>query len=348
MPQPNKRPQATISATPRNGVMGSLADALLMANSGIDKNSQNMQQAGLPDPLGMLKELLSAPAIANTLNSISYGSDLTTGKGFTTQMNPDTRDALLAVLPGANILRSPAVLNRASKLGSKYADVMMTRQPAFVNIEATGPKILQRANETPLGLQLSDVRYQMAQQGARKKNMAMADSDVTIGQGVWVDPKNGTEEFNRVYSQNIGRLPESDIANNQNLKSYAESMGSDLQQIGVGAGRFSEMPFGLGKEFSTGVKYDAVSPQAVIDAGRTINPTGGIVSATPDGGMVAFPNYDSQMTPKDIVEALSELNMKPKFGKFNGAYFETDFDTKGIPQGNYMRGVDMRIKKAGY
>ena len=80
-------------ATPRNYLTGLLADAAGGLNNFASK------PFGYNNPPGnMLAGLLGIPAIANTLNELSYGGSLTTGKGMTTKPKADTADAALGLL----------------------------------------------------------------------------------------------------------------------------------------------------------------------------------------------------------------------------------------------------------
>lgn len=85
--------QDTLSATPRNEYLGALAD--LIAQSYAPERTQQMQ--------GVAK-FLSAPAISQTLDRLSYGEPLTTGAGGlggTTRVRPEALEAAMAVAPAA-------------------------------------------------------------------------------------------------------------------------------------------------------------------------------------------------------------------------------------------------------
>lgn len=87
-----------IRATPRqNQILGLLADRLKQA-----------QQFGAKPfgyenpPVEMLMNLLGVPAVQQTLERISYGEPLTTGKGMTTQVRPEAMEAAMTLLPMAS------------------------------------------------------------------------------------------------------------------------------------------------------------------------------------------------------------------------------------------------------
>ena len=240
----------------------------------------------------------------------------------------------LAAYPGAR-----SIARDASKA---YAQKTMPYRNITTNIESTSPNLLQNVENSPLGLQMSDERFNAALQGAREKGLLMADSPVTKTQGVWVDPESGIGEFNRVYAQNVGKLKSNkNIQGSEELKSYAESMGGDLEQWGVGANRFSPLPFGINKEAANSIKYNNVTNEQIIEAGKKINPKGGVVSATPDGGMVVF-DPDGILSAKDINNIVGIK--KPQYGLLDSAYF----DTSKATQGEYMKDLDSLIKNMGY
>lgn len=88
-----KEQQDTISPTPRNAVLGGLADLLAAASS--PERTQQMQG---------LASFLSIPAVATTLDRLSYGEPLTTGSGGlggTTRIRPEALEAAMAVAPMA-------------------------------------------------------------------------------------------------------------------------------------------------------------------------------------------------------------------------------------------------------
>lgn len=76
-----------LSATPRNSLLGMLADTAKASYS--PQRTQQMQG---------LMQFFGAPDVAATLDRLSYGEPLTTGKGFTTQMRPETVGALMAAI----------------------------------------------------------------------------------------------------------------------------------------------------------------------------------------------------------------------------------------------------------
>ena len=97
----------SISATPRNRLMGLLADGVGGLNDFASK------PFGYDNPPGrMLAQLLGLPAVANTANELSYGGAMGTGKGMTWKPKADTVDAALALAP--LVAAAPAAINRGA------------------------------------------------------------------------------------------------------------------------------------------------------------------------------------------------------------------------------------------
>jgi hypothetical protein len=234
-------------------------------------------------------------------------------------------------------------LAKAPGAALKYAEGQRKLSPVNINIEATSPSILQKASETPGGRALSDLRYGAAQEGAAAKGMQYANVPPSKVQGVWVDPASNVEEFNRVYSQNLGPINRMNIQKSGPLSQYAQSMGGDLGQWGVGATRFTKIPMNLNKDAANGVLFENVSSKQIIEAGKKLNPKGGVVSATPNGGMLVF-DPNGAMSAKQLASELKGVAKSPKYGLLDSAYF----DTSAAGQGAYMNPVDELLRLRGF
>lgn len=234
-------------------------------------------------------------------------------------------------------------LAKAPGAALKYAEGQRKLSPVNINIEATSPNILQKANETGSGRALSDLRYGTAQQGAAGKGMEYANIPPSKVQGVWVDPASNVEEFNRVYSQNLGPINRMNIQKSGPLSEYAQSMGGDLGQWGVGATRFTKIPMNLNKDAANGILFENVSSKQIIEAGKKLNPKGGVVSATPNGGMLVF-DPNGAMSAKQLAKELKGVAKSPKYGLLDSAYF----DTSAAGQGAYMNPVDELLRLRGF
>jgi hypothetical protein len=241
------------------------------------------------------------------------------------------------------LLGASAIPSAVRSGAVNYAKGTMPLRNAQINIEATSPALLQNANATRQGQFLSDLRFDTARKAAADSGMKMANAPVTKTQGIWVDPETLAEEFNRVYSQNIGKLPKTPIEFNPQVKAYAESMGGDLGQWGVGASRFSPLPFNINKQAANAILYPKASAKDIINAGKKLNPKGGVVSATPQGGMIIF-NPEVTMSTQQMASKLKNVSSKPKYGLLDSNLFMTN----EIPQGSYMSNVDDLIKGLGY
>jgi hypothetical protein len=90
-----------MQATPRSPFLGGLADLLMSSYS--PERTQQMQG---------LMNFMSVPAVARTVDRLSYGEPLTTGAGMTTALRPDTKEttaALLGLLPIGRAVEPAAV-----------------------------------------------------------------------------------------------------------------------------------------------------------------------------------------------------------------------------------------------
>ena len=105
----------TLSATPRNPYLGALAD--FVAQSYAPQRTQQMQG---------ISRFLSAPAVSQTLDRLSYGEPLTTGRGMTTQIRPEAVEAAMAVAPLAQpvtmaTLQAARQARKAAMAGGRMA-----------------------------------------------------------------------------------------------------------------------------------------------------------------------------------------------------------------------------------
>lgn len=149
-----KRKQAEMKATPyANETLGSVND-LISGLLGYLKNPNFTQQTQ------GLAGLLESTGIPKTVERLAYGEPLLTGSGYTTQLKPETRDALLTVAPIPSVSKPVAqaaergamALGRA---GERYAERVvpelyakggMTREM----LEAMGSGV--RSHVAPVGM----------------------------------------------------------------------------------------------------------------------------------------------------------------------------------------------------
>lgn len=122
-----------IKPTPRNYLLGLLADAAQKANETVSR------PAGYDNPPArMLMSLLGVPAIAQTLDRLSYGEPLTTGRGMTTKMRPEVTEALLSIAPGvgpaakATGKAAKSVAPKAAQMAEQYMFEQGLAKPIIV------------------------------------------------------------------------------------------------------------------------------------------------------------------------------------------------------------------------
>ena len=119
----------SISPTPRNSLLGLLADAL---QSGHDFASRPRHPA-MPET-GLLSETLGIPSLARTLDRMSYGEPLTTGRGQTTRIRDDTTNALMAMAPMAQgASKAAPALGRAALSGATVGPRPFVQQTLTAN-----------------------------------------------------------------------------------------------------------------------------------------------------------------------------------------------------------------------
>jgi hypothetical protein len=294
-----------------------------------------------------LKEMAQLAASGASMVYPPIGIPLGAYEAYQGYANQDPIQGLLGGLTAAGGVAG--TIAKAPGAALKYAEGQRKMSPVNINIEATSPNILQKASETGSGRALSDLRYGTAQQGAAGKGMEYANIPPSKAQGVWIDPTTGAEEFNRVYSQNLGPINRMNIQKSGPLSQYAQSMGGDLGQIGIGAARFTKIPMNLNKDAATGLLYENVTSKQIIEAGKKLNPKEIVVSATPNGGMLVFDpkvafDPSNAINVKQLASELKGVAKSPKYGLLDSAYF----DTSAAGQGAYMNPVDELLRLRGF
>lgn len=109
-----------IRPTPRNPILGLLADAMMGGLSYMEDPRRTQQMRGLGG-------LLSDTGLAQTVERLAYGEPLTKGTGFATRMKPETANAVMALAPEAVPIGRAAMAGvRATKglpVGASIRDV---------------------------------------------------------------------------------------------------------------------------------------------------------------------------------------------------------------------------------
>ena len=93
------RIDGTMQATPRNALLGYIADALNAANNYANKPNPSMPMGKANPPLSLLASALGIGDLGATADNLSYGRNLTQGQGMARQMRPETANALLTAGP---------------------------------------------------------------------------------------------------------------------------------------------------------------------------------------------------------------------------------------------------------
>lgn len=91
-------PAGEMQATPRNKLLGLLADGLNSVNDYAQSDNYVARGGGgkkTKNPLSELANFVSLPAIATTLDRVSYGDSLMQGSGQTYGMRPETAEVAL-------------------------------------------------------------------------------------------------------------------------------------------------------------------------------------------------------------------------------------------------------------
>lgn len=115
--------ETELRPTPRNKLLGMIADVLSAASS--PQRTQQMQG---------ISQMLGIPALAKTANTLSYGGSLTSGKGMTTQMTPETKDALSVLLEnipvpsGKAAVAASGIIVPAMAAGAKRSEIKLAEQ----------------------------------------------------------------------------------------------------------------------------------------------------------------------------------------------------------------------------
>lgn len=193
-----------IRATPRqNQILGLLADRLKQA-----------QQFGAKPfgyenpPVEMLMNLLGVPAVQQTLERMSYGEPLTTGKGMTTQVRPEAMEAAMTLLPMAS--------------GIAKATKNMPVGMMFIGPES------QSWNKT-----MAFEASKMAKKGATPQEIWKATGTVKGPDGQWrQEISDETSKFNLAKDiQAKKQQIESEIAGNKEMLDVVKQRGKEAKDL---------------------------------------------------------------------------------------------------------------------
>jgi hypothetical protein len=127
----------SIGPTPRNALLGLIADYLGKANGYAQRSDRSMPMGKSNPVLSLLADGVGLGDVAATADRASYGLPLTSGTGQTTQMLPETRNALMAVAP--MVAKNPVAAGKAAMgLMGGGADAGMAADRAALNVALYG------------------------------------------------------------------------------------------------------------------------------------------------------------------------------------------------------------------
>jgi len=290
--------RSELKATPRNKLLGLLSDVI--AKSYSPQRTQQMQGTA---------KFLSAPAISQTLDRLSYGEPLTTGAGGlggTTRIRPEALEAGMAVAPMAGpALRAGTRASKAvgrmageelnaAMFGERPGTILgaLTPQPKFIYLPNTpsnrNPLVGTRyeTEQLPGIVSRRPVNYNEMRGGSimtyptdilSRNTLVTSVSDIPLGNNSFVTPGGlmyMMDEKN--IARKIGYASNQAAATSQNNRAL-QAIEENLKMGGTGRIFMAPhtMPPG-GENFSTGPTQGLLS---LID---TTNPSPSLLNAISD------------------------------------------------------------------
>jgi hypothetical protein len=142
-----------IRPTPRNPILGLLADAMMGGLSYMEDPRRTQQMRGVGG-------LLSDTGLAQTVERLAYGEPLTKGAGFATRMKPETANAVMTLAPEA------VPIGRAAMAGVRATKGLPVGLSLREVASAPQANALRLAQERALQIgQSADPQVRMLQQG---------------------------------------------------------------------------------------------------------------------------------------------------------------------------------------
>lgn len=189
-----------IQATPQNRFLGMLSGALQSLHQGLST------PFGYQNPPGeIISGIFGIPGLQRTIERMSYGEPLTTGKGMTTQIRPDTLEAALAVAPVAKIV--PRGINLAKEAQAYLPPMKATALPDYW-VHGTSKEgaeaILKSGKFDPWA-------------GPRQYSYSQLGSDTsyfTRPEGWWLNPEMTQAGRAATYPSSVGM----ELSKNANIK----------------------------------------------------------------------------------------------------------------------------------
>ena len=128
-----------LQATPRGAISGLLADAMFGGLNYMKDPRRTQQMQGLAAML----ESTGVPAV---VDRISYGEPLTTGRGMTTQMRPETENTLMAALGMTPVGRPVIKATKGLPVGMSIKDVSAPQEAALRLAQQRAAQVGQSIN----------------------------------------------------------------------------------------------------------------------------------------------------------------------------------------------------------
>lgn len=283
-----------IRPTPRNPIMGLLADAL---TGGVDwmrspQRTQQMQGFG---------GLLADTGIPATVERLSYGEPLTTGRGMTTRLRPEAQAALMTLAPEA------VPIGRAAMAGARAAGrgAMTVGRAGEQFAERVVPQVMERGglpaqmiSAMGQGTQSPMVVYHGSPYRFQRfdpTKIGSGEGAQVYGYGHYVAESPGVA---KQYAENVKDMGAiRDI--NSRLSELARVMSADEVP-----GAYRKYKSDAGRRASE--EYDALMAQR--DIVRTA-PGSLYTIDLPDPAIARMLNWDKPLSeqPKEVREALTKI-----------------------------------------
>ena len=209
--------------TPRKPMMGLLADIAMAAKNYANKPSAAMPGGMSNPPLSLLSHALGLPAVATTLDRMSYGQPLTTaGQANVPFLRPETADAAMFAAPAAakwpkQVAASAGLLGGADSIMLRAATVWHGSPHTFDKFSASKIGTGEGAQAYGHGLYL-----------AESPNVAKAYKEqLSAGRGI-----GGDDTIARVMLA-VGGDPEKAAAALEARAAYANMPGGKEELMGM-------------------------------------------------------------------------------------------------------------------
>lgn len=228
----------SMQAVERNPYVGAFAD--LMAATFSPERTQQAQGVA---------RFMSAPAIASTLDKMSYGDALVTGRGQTLQLKPDVAEAALAVAPfispaarlGGRALQAGAreLAPQAGRMADQYMNRMGMQLNAAPPSNVLASRVAApqeqalataRANAVKVG-QSPVEQTRMLQQGYEPDWFHGSTGDITAFQRNFLGESTGAESAKKAFF--FARDPQNPPANLMVREPASGESVKMLQEMGI-------------------------------------------------------------------------------------------------------------------